>query len=114
MGKSYLYAEEGLPQDYGQALHYLELAAQQGMVNAQFYVGWIYDYALGVEPNAKLAEEWYYKAVVQGHEEAKIAIDALRKTGVHGLATDSSEVKAFKKLLEKAQKTNAASDELTV
>ena len=48
--------------DYGKAKYYLELAAKNGVVGANFYLGKIYYNGKGVQTNHTLAKEYFEKA----------------------------------------------------
>ena len=53
---------------------YVELQtsrAEEGDVDAQFYLGWIYDRSVGVPEDNVKAIYWYRKAAKQGHTEAQ-------------------------------------------
>ena len=45
--------------------------AEQGSVDAQFYLGECYRCGLGVQQDDVKAAEWYKKAAEQGHEKAQ-------------------------------------------
>ena len=49
----------------------LEKRAKSGQVRAQYELGNCYYFAKEVNRDAEVAAEWYKKAMVQGHEEAK-------------------------------------------
>lgn len=53
--------------DYVTALHEYLMLAQQGDVDAQFRVGYMYDFALGTPQNRNQAEYWYQLAAQSGH-----------------------------------------------
>ena len=60
----------------GDTDEYLE-AAEKGDANAQYSLGNCYEYGKGVPKNEVEAAKWYRKAVEQGHEQAKKALDML-------------------------------------
>ncbi len=53
--------------DYVTALREYLVSAQQGDVDAQFRVGYMYDFALGTPQNRNQAEYWYQLAAQNGH-----------------------------------------------
>ncbi|MBL8685878.1 MAG: SEL1-like repeat protein [Alphaproteobacteria bacterium] len=53
--------------DYVTALREYLMLAQQGDVDAQFRVGYMYDFALGAPQNRNQAEYWYQLAALSGH-----------------------------------------------
>ena len=114
LGYDFLAGEDGTLQDYKQAKQYLEKSALQGMPNAQYCLGWLYDYALGVDPDKQIAKHWYEKAIANGSEEAQTALDAMLKDGLHGKKMDVTAIKTFEGLLQKAEKTQASEDQYAV
>ena len=63
----------GIPRDSKQAVYWYTKAAEQGFANAQYRLGYIYDYGDGKEvpQDFKQAFFWYSKAAEQGHYFAK-------------------------------------------
>ena len=53
---------DGVPENKIEALRWFELAAKQGDADAQYSLGWIYDYGEGVIENDMLALFYYRKA----------------------------------------------------
>ncbi|MCD8092732.1 MAG: caspase family protein [Bacteroides sp.] len=70
LGWCYGTGSNGLSQNYGTAVIWLEKAAQQGNEAAQYYLGWCYYYGHGVGQNLEQAKAWYEKAAKQGNAEA--------------------------------------------
>ena len=48
LGVMYTNGQEGVRQDYAQAVHWYRKAAEQGDVDAQVNLGWLYDNGQGV------------------------------------------------------------------
>ena len=84
LGFMYLNGE-GMPQNYGQAAHWLTKAAEQGFA--------MYDNGEGVPQDFKKALEWYTKAAEQGLAEAQTNLGVMYNNG-EGVPQD------FKKALE--------------
>ena len=57
--------------DYATALREWLPLAEQGDVDAQFILGYIYERGEGVPQNGAEAVKWYRKAAEQGDEDAK-------------------------------------------
>jgi uncharacterized protein len=57
-------------------------AADQGEVNAQFHLGYMYDFGQGVTQDYKEAVKWYSKAAEQGDAEAQYYLGAKYAYGV--------------------------------
>ena len=62
---------------YSEAAEWYRAAADQGNAMAQYSLGVMYVYGMGVDGGLSVAVEWYRKAAEQGHEKAK---EALKKT----------------------------------
>lgn len=61
--------------------------AEQGIAEAQYYLGLMYDDGKGVERDAAQAAEWYRKAAEQGIAAAQSNLGAMYETG-DGVQTD--------------------------
>ena len=61
----------GVPQDYGAARKWFQLAAEQGHAAAQFNLGLMYASGLGVPRDYGEAVRWYRKAAKQGNAAAQ-------------------------------------------
>jgi TPR repeat protein len=53
---------EGVAQDYKEAVKWYRKAAEQGVVDGQYNLGWMYDKGKGVVQDYKEAVKWYRKA----------------------------------------------------
>ena len=58
---------------------WLSNAAEQGFAVAQYGLGVMYEKGLGVPQNDAEAEKWYRKAAEQGSEEARMALEAMKR-----------------------------------
>ncbi len=59
---------QGVPQDFAEAMKWYRLAADQGYANAQFNLGWMYEYGQGVLQDNVMAHMWYNIASANGNE----------------------------------------------
>jgi len=64
-------------QQYGQAAQILLPLAQQGHLDAQYTIGYLYHYGLGVPRNEKEATRWITTAAARGHVKAEEALKLL-------------------------------------
>ena len=62
---------------YSEAVKYFEKAANQGFANAQFFLGVCYAGGEGVTEDLQKAKYWYQKALANGEEDAKKALEEL-------------------------------------
>lgn len=62
---------EGVPQDYGRAVHLYCLAARQGHAAAQYQLGWLYANGRGGLRDDALAAAWFRLAAAQGDTPAQ-------------------------------------------
>uniref|UniRef100_UPI00255760C8 tetratricopeptide repeat protein n=1 Tax=Halopseudomonas bauzanensis TaxID=653930 RepID=UPI00255760C8 len=56
-----------LADNYDQARHWFQLAAEQGIASAQFLLGTMYDSGKGFPQDYAQARHWWEQAAVQGH-----------------------------------------------
>ncbi|MCA9839559.1 MAG: sel1 repeat family protein [Trueperaceae bacterium] len=86
--------EDGLnayqAENYALALQEFLPLAVDGNAEAQLYVGYIYDAALGVEQNLEIAFQWYQKAADAGLAQAQYNLGVLYYNG-DGVAEDDAE-----------------------
>ena len=62
--------------------------AEQGNVDAQFYIAWMYSEGEGVPENDKAAVKWYTLGAKQGHASAQGNLGTMYATG-QGVLTDN-------------------------
>ena len=72
----------GEPENKSAAVKWYEKAAEQGIANAQYNLGYCYEKGYGVTKDKEQAMQWYKKAADQGHESAKEAIDGMESGGM--------------------------------
>ena len=75
--------------DYGEALRLLRPLADKGDRNAQFLMGQLYFFGLGVERNDAQAAQWYAAPADRGHAEAQYRLGYLYATG-QGVGYDAN------------------------
>lgn len=100
MGKQY-YQEYGNPaNDYKKAFHWFSKAAEQDHVEAQHYLGQMYDTGRGVDKDSSKAFILFSKAAHQGHAASQFDIAIMYKNG-EGVRRDLEKAKFW---FEKAAK----------
>jgi TPR repeat protein len=73
-----MYANgQGVTQDNAKALHWLRKSAEQGNVDAQFSMGWVYENGQGVTQSCVVALQWYRKAAALNHDRAQQSLTRL-------------------------------------
>jgi TPR repeat protein len=70
---------KGLGKDKAEAVKWYRMAAEQGNVDAQFVLGYLYYSGEGVEADTDEAIKWYRKAADQGN---KAALNSLKRLEV--------------------------------
>jgi hypothetical protein len=75
------YFVEASAANYATSLKIWQPRADAGEVDAQYYVGRIYDTGLGRAPDTALAALWYKRASEQGHMAATTALAGLYEKG---------------------------------
>jgi TPR repeat protein len=92
--------------DYATALREFRPLAEQGLANAQYNLGLMYDKGRGVAQDIAAAAQWFSKAATQGHGAAQSLLGFMYRTG-QGVAQDYAEaVKWYRKAAEQGL-TNA-------
>jgi TPR repeat protein/stage V sporulation protein SpoVS len=77
-------------QDYSRALKELQPAADQGIPEAQFYLGEVYE-EKGALQNYPEAIRWFQKAAEQGLADAQLRLGFLYRFGKDGIPSDEAE-----------------------
>ena len=67
--------------NFPEALRYFVAAADKGEKRAQYYLGVMYANGSGVETDYFIAEKWYRKAAIQGHEDAIKVVEKIDALG---------------------------------
>ena len=86
--------------DYTTALKKWNPLAEQGDTNAQYHLGWMYEYGKGVEQNDEEAATWYRKAAQQRHTEAQYNLGVMYQYGSGVEQNNEEAVKWFQKAAE--------------
>jgi len=85
---------------YEQAFPVCSKAAEQGNVNAQFFLGWMYDSGEGIRQDHAKAVRWYRKAAEQGNALAQYNLGLMYYSG-QGVQQDYAEaLKWHRKAIE--------------
>jgi len=75
-----MYANgQGVPQNDQEAMKWFRLAAEQGYVFAQYYLGYMYAEGQGVPQNDQEAMKWFRLAAEQGDAKAQAALGVLKE-----------------------------------
>ena len=84
---------EGVPRDYGEAMKWTRLAAEQGDAEAQHNLGVMYHNGEGVPRNYMEAYVWYSLAAANGHKKAAKCRDSdARKLSPADLSSAEEEI----------------------
>ena len=78
--------------NYANSLKFWLAEAEKGNVEAQYYVGKIYEGVLGTEPDYASAASWYQKAADKGHSPSSFSLASLYEKG---LGVPADPAKAF-------------------
>lgn len=75
------YHGDGIQKDYGEALRWFHLSAEQGDAEAQYNLGFMYGRGEGTGKDHRASMEWFQKAASQGHAGAREILEKMfRKT----------------------------------
>jgi hypothetical protein len=67
--------------DYGKAMEIWQADAGAGDPRAQYSIGYLYQFGLGVPANLSTAKEWYEKAAAQNNPDALYALGLIYESG---------------------------------
>ena len=81
-------------QNYTEAFKYCKKSAEQGHEEAQFNLGYMYQYGQGIKQDYFKAFEWYQKAAEQGNAIAQYNLGAMYQSG-QGVRRDFSKAKEY-------------------
>jgi TPR repeat protein len=78
---------QGIKQDYKEAFKWYELAADQGLTDAQLRIGLMYQLGQGIKQDYQLSEKFYRNAAKQGDPDAQLMLGLAYWSG-RGLQQD--------------------------
>src|SRR5262249_44552554 len=86
---------DGVPQDLTEAATWLRRAAEQGVAEAQYHLGFMYDQLGQIEKNPRNesnfeAVEGYWKAAHQDHPRAQLNLGLMFRDG-RGVSADAAQ-----------------------
>ena len=84
LGYMYLTGEGSVLQDYSMALSWFSKAAEQGNWFAQYKLGEMYYYGVGVNQDYAEALKWYRKSAAQGILKAEFSVANMYRKGEGG------------------------------
>ena len=100
LGADYYYGTNGKAKDYAEAVKWLRKAAEQGNASGQSFLGYMYQYGLGVSKDYAEAVKWYRKSAEQGYAGGQNGLGYMYQYGL-GVSKDYSEaVKWYRKSAE--------------
>ena len=70
LGECYEFGEKGFKQNKKKAAKWYRKAAEQNMPEAERKLGYMYLFGEGVKKDRKKAEEWLFRAVTHGEDDA--------------------------------------------
>jgi serine/threonine protein kinase len=91
--------------DYATAMKKLKPLAEQGNVDTQVYLGWMYANGKGVAQDDSRAFFWYHKAAVQGNATAQNNLGVRYQKGKGVAQDDSQAVYWYRKAAEQGHGT---------
>ncbi|MGG4603986.1 tetratricopeptide repeat protein [Paenalcaligenes sp. Me131] len=90
---------------YGKAHEWFEKAAEQGLAQAQFSLGVMYDQGRGVPQNDVKAFEWYEKSAQQGDVDAQLSLGVMYMIGQGTPQNQATAKELFKQACDNGDKT---------
>jgi TPR repeat protein len=90
VGRCHCFGYGGVAQDYAEAERFYRLAAEQGHVFAQCFLGWMFEFGQGVAKDRAEAIRWYRLAAEQGHAAAQFNLGLMFENG-RGVVQDTAE-----------------------
>lgn len=93
LGDYYYEGEEGIQIDLPKSVIWYKKSAKQGNSDAQFNLGYAYNYGKGVSENYSLAHEWFKKSAEQGDSDSQYYLCAMYLS--NRIKDETSSTKAF-------------------
>jgi hypothetical protein len=100
---------KGRPSDPAQALKWFRKAAEHGLPNSQYYLGFMYENGIAVPQDCTEAAKWYHKAAKQGHVDAQYQLGVMCASG-RGVRQDYSEAAKWYRKAGKQGKISAQTE----
>ncbi len=85
-----------MPQDFGQAAQWIRKAANQGLADAQKFLGILYVNGQGVPQDYAEAAKWYRKAADQGNASAQYSLGFMYNRGL-GVPRDPVQAELWRR-----------------
>jgi len=99
--------------DYGEAIEFFTDLANEGVGEAQFYLGFMNGQGLGMPQDYAVAAEWYEEAALQGHPQAQNYLGLLYFEG-NGVARSFRDAFLYFELAAAAGNQDAGNNRLIV
>ena len=99
-GLGYALGGGGQPPNYLEAMHWLRMAGDKGVVEAMFFVAYFYRYGLGVAINYAEAMRWAQNASQGGNEKAMRLIGEMYEQGL-GVSPDKEAAHRWFQMADK-------------
>lgn len=106
-GEQVLGAISSLEASPIEAEKWTRLAAEKGHARAQFNLGQIYQFGLGVEEDNEEAIKWYRRAAAQGNSDAQWRIGYFYYAGIFSVRQDYSEAVRWYRMSAEHGNSNA-------
>jgi len=95
LAKSYFYGE-GVSLDFKEAFLWFAKAAEQGLAEAQYYLGRCYDNSYGIPQDRVKSSEWFLKAAEQGYAKAQFEMGCRFWNSISGVKADAKNAEYWK------------------
>lgn len=100
------------PPDYAKARPWLEKSARQGLADAQYMIGMLSVYGVGMAKDEKQGLQWLERASEQGNEEATALLANLKTARLHASKSKPRKTDKAKKLRAELEDAKAAEQAL--
>lgn len=102
-GKRYYSGENSQGQDFKQAVYCFKKAAQEGDVEAMFWLGYCYNNGCGVQKDRNKAVLWYEQAANYGNADAQCNLGYCYYSGEGAVQDDNKAVYWFERAAKQGQ-----------
>ncbi|HIJ37816.1 MAG TPA: sel1 repeat family protein [Rhodospirillaceae bacterium] len=93
--------------DYSKAMEIWAPAAEAGQAAAQYSLGYLYQFGLGVSADLGKAKEWYEKAALANNADALYALGLMYETGKSGRKDLNEALRLYRKAAASGQQADA-------